>query len=296
MLYRPLENIEEMIKKWGFLIDIFMQKPINPHRLYDVIVKSFEEKKKKIKTINLENLKILIVDDVEPNIRVMKALLAQIVPEAEIFEANNGETAIIKYRNNLPDVIFMDLQMPIMDGFEALKIIRDIESQQSLKKTYIFALTANADDEEKERALKMGFDEYLTKPITMNTLKSIFVERIKTQHKESKKRRIDFEYFESNNLNNEFIENIFKLSLKTIPKYINDINNYLLREEIENVKKSAHKLKGSAYSAGFSGLAKLADSINKEKFNLSDLKEKVSAMQEEWEALQEEIEDYLKNN
>jgi len=103
--------------------------------------------------------KVMIVEDQVENRMLLSSLLKS--SGFEVSEANNGAEAIIKYKKVLPDFIWMDLRMPIMDGYEATKAIRELHSAHQVK---IVALTANVFDDKKEDALSIGCDDILYKP------------------------------------------------------------------------------------------------------------------------------------
>jgi signal transduction histidine kinase/CheY-like chemotaxis protein len=85
--------------------------------------------------------------------------------------ADNGQEAVNKRKaNNDYDLVFMDIQMPIMDGIEATKIIKKYEDEEGLDSVPVIALTANALKGDRERLLKEGLDEYISKPIEMSEL------------------------------------------------------------------------------------------------------------------------------
>ena len=88
-------------------------------------------------------------------------------------EAFNGNEAILMFKDKKPDLILMDLQMPEMDGDAATIIIRDFENLQGYKRTPIVALTANAINGVKEKCLKIGFDDYITKPVDQALIKNV---------------------------------------------------------------------------------------------------------------------------
>jgi signal transduction histidine kinase/CheY-like chemotaxis protein len=111
---------------------------------------------------NLKNLKVLIVDDDEFNIMVVKDDL-QYYCEALSFEvATNGKEAVDLYKEQAFDIILMDMHMPIMDGCQATKMIRDLEKDNI--KTPIIAMTANSVKSEIDKCLAAGMDDYIPKP------------------------------------------------------------------------------------------------------------------------------------
>ncbi|MCC5814391.1 MAG: response regulator [Leptospira sp.] len=116
---------------------------------------------------------ILIAEDVPLNLLLVKGILKRIRPGAKILEAENGRIALDIARNEKIDLILMDIQMPVMDGLEATKKIREWEADQKVSNRLpIVALTAGVVKEEQENALDSGMDEFLTKPIDQKKLKA----------------------------------------------------------------------------------------------------------------------------
>ncbi len=115
--------------------------------------------------------RILIVEDNEINQLVLGGLLKKL-GDLEITCANNGALGFEEFKNKKFDIIFMDCQMPVMDGFAATRAIREYEGRE--KHTPIIAITANAMTSAKEECINAGMDEYITKPIEENKLKEIF--------------------------------------------------------------------------------------------------------------------------
>ena len=122
-----------------------------------------------------ETLNILLVEDNYINQRVASITLKKYNHEVVI--ANNGVEAIERFREYKFDVILMDIMMPIMDGFEATIKIREIESMNHIqKRTPIIALTSNIMDNEREKCLSYGMDEFMAKPLNAEKLNSILNE------------------------------------------------------------------------------------------------------------------------
>ncbi|MCR5431434.1 MAG: response regulator [Lachnospiraceae bacterium] len=121
-------------------------------------------------SISLEGLKVLLVEDNELNREIAKDIL-----ESEgitVHEAEDGSVAVSKVIENkkVPyDVILMDIQMPYMDGYKATAEIRHLPYKK-IKDIPIIAMTANAFEEDKKRALSSGMNDHLTKPINNNEL------------------------------------------------------------------------------------------------------------------------------
>lgn len=112
--------------------------------------------------------KILICEDNEKNRKLMKDILDY--HGFEVFLAGNGIEGIKMAQEIIPDLILMDMQMPEMDGSEAIKKIRNISETRHIK---IIVITSFAMVADKEKALLAGADYYLTKPINTRTLPSL---------------------------------------------------------------------------------------------------------------------------
>lgn len=122
-----------------------------------------------------ERLKILLVEDNILNQRIVTLSLKKFNHEVTI--ANNGVEAIDCFKEKNFDVILMDIMMPIMDGLEATIKIREIENESdSIKRTPIIAVTANTMDNDKEKCLSYGMDEFMAKTFDIEKLHYIFSE------------------------------------------------------------------------------------------------------------------------
>ena len=118
--------------------------------------------------------KILVVEDNEDNRRILIYRLRKI-GDFEIIEAVNGEQAVEVVRTQQPDLIFMDLKMPVLDGWEATGRIRQMEGGDRVR---IIALTAQAMAGDEEKALAAGCDDYLSKPVVDPNLVREKLERL----------------------------------------------------------------------------------------------------------------------
>jgi len=123
---------------------------------------------------------ILIVEDVFLNMVLVKEIILQIMPDSKIYTVDNGLKAVEIYKEIAPDIIIMDIQMPVMDGYTATIEIRKIEQETGMKST-IIALTAGVIKGEKERCLSLGMDYYLTKPIIYVEFKKLIKKILLTE-------------------------------------------------------------------------------------------------------------------
>ena len=123
---------------------------------------------------------ILLVDDSSDNRDLILAYLKK-YPSIKIETAENGLEALDKVKNNTFDLILMDMQMPIMDGYEATAKIREYEKLESIARTPILGLTAFSLAAEIDRSLKSGCDDCLTKPIKKNRLVEVLAAYLKVE-------------------------------------------------------------------------------------------------------------------
>ena len=110
--------------------------------------------------------RVLVAEDNPVNQEVIRAMLS--LAGAEVLLVENGELAVQTFRQGNFDVVLMDCQMPVMDGYEAARAIRHEEAPG--RRIPIIALTANAFSEDRERCLSAGMDDYVAKPVTRDLL------------------------------------------------------------------------------------------------------------------------------
>jgi DNA-binding response OmpR family regulator len=108
--------------------------------------------------------RILVVDDEERMVRFIRLNLEH--DGFQVIEAYNGTQAINKIRSNLPDLVLLDIMMPDLDGFEVLKIIREVSSVP------VIMLTAKGEEDDRVRGLELGADDYISKPFSPRELVS----------------------------------------------------------------------------------------------------------------------------
>ena len=117
----------------------------------------------------LQGLRLLVVEDNPINLQVVQAMLKRLGLKADF--AHNGEEALALLTGSpVWDLVLMDCQMPVLDGFETTRRWRAIERGQGLPRLPIVALTANAMRGDTERCLDAGMDAYLSKPVTISAL------------------------------------------------------------------------------------------------------------------------------
>ena len=167
-------------------LDGFLIKPVNPSIMLNVIMEVLGKKTAEPNRLigkvgvdvgmlqTIQGARVLLVEDNAINQEVAVAMLEQAGLVVSL--ANNGEEAIRKVSESGYDCVLMDMQMPVLDGLEATRRIRQQNRFQSLP---IIAMTANAMAGDRDRCLAVGMNDYLTKPIDPNKLFSTLLNWIK---------------------------------------------------------------------------------------------------------------------
>lgn len=127
--------------------------------------------------------KMLIVEDNEINLMLIRLLLEELVPKAILLEAHNGKEAVELFERDQPDLILMDIQMPVMNGHDATLKIRELELQEKIhteenKHTTIIAVSAGAMETDKEKCLEVGMDDFISKPIDAESFRALITNRL----------------------------------------------------------------------------------------------------------------------
>jgi len=123
-----------------------------------------------ISKVDLKEARVLLVEDNLINQKIVILSIQKLVKNIEV--ANNGQEAVDKFIGSKHDIILMDIQMPVMDGIQATKKIRELEIEKRIIPTPIIAITANALAGDREHCLASGMDEYISKPFQVEVLVS----------------------------------------------------------------------------------------------------------------------------
>jgi signal transduction histidine kinase/CheY-like chemotaxis protein len=203
------------------------------------IDKSIEEKKAYIENIKFLNQKVLVVDDIESNRLLLQEIL--VIYGLRFFEATNGKEAINLASFEHPDIILMDLRMPVMDGYEAIKILK---SDPDLKNIPVIILTASAMKFNEEEIKKLNCEGYIRKPISREELITEFKkylkysEEVETKVKDSTKSIKDasFKNIDIEKLKEKFPEILIKLQGEILSK-LSNLKRELILNDIEDFAK-----------------------------------------------------------
>ena len=160
---------KSLVEKMGGTIEFTSQEGVGSQFVIRIPFKIDEEHKteavKEATSASIEGLSVLLVEDNELNMEIAKFIIEN--EDANVTCATNGKEAVNIYKKSPEffDIILMDIMMPEMDGYEATKVIRSLDS-----KIPIVAMTANAFTEDKIKAKKAGMNAHLSKPLDKDTL------------------------------------------------------------------------------------------------------------------------------
>lgn len=247
-------------------------KPIKSNELYEMIrrvmVQNKEDQKKIIAPENMEEstifdrqAKVLLADDNPVNMALNMYIMNAVMPNAILVEVINGAEAITACQNEVFDLILMDVQMPIVDGIEATRQIRQLPGYED---TPIIGITAGNVVGEKERCLNNGMSGFLAKPIRQKDLQEVIQELI--QEDIAVREIVLADYLDLKTLKEQvgedegFMAYFLNLVLSEITETSKLLQEHYDNLDIENLKRVLHKLRGTASTAG---LFKLAESSNK---------------------------------
>jgi len=214
--------------------------------------------------------KILLVEDNSINQKVAVKTLQKKGYHCDV--ASNGEEALNAWINNRYDLIFMDCQMPVMDGYEATEQIRLAE--KGLKQTKILAMTAYAMEGDRIKCIQAGMDDYLTKPLDFDAV----IEQIENI-KEVMSCETDNDPLNSfkqifmvkSGFDIEETEEIFLNFKNSYLEHLDNLVDAISANDFQSVKKIAHQLKGSSGNLRIEPIMNLADELEvsstKEDFN-----------------------------
>ena len=181
MLLNTEEQRQNQNKLRGLGVDAYLVKPIAPEDLLEALQLVFARKSETDSFLDpfviserneddeSPSLEVLLVEDNPVNQELAERLLKK--RGCHVTLANNGAEAVECFENSHFDLIFMDMQMPVMGGIEATESIRSREMRRSwvvsekFQQVYIIAMTANAMDGDRERCLEAGMNDYVSKPI-----------------------------------------------------------------------------------------------------------------------------------
>ena len=205
----------------------------------------------------LSGKKILVVDDNEMNRLLATTILTNY--GAETIEAGNGQESVDYLLANTVDLVLMDIQMPVMNGFDAAKYIRTNIS----KDLPMIALTANAIKGDNEKCIEAGLNNYLAKPFKEEDLMKMIAVMLKMNDSHNTKKKVEVVteepervYYDISEIktisrgNEEFINKMLKMFVEQIPVFVAEMMEKLEAGELITVGEIAHRIKPTIDNMG----------------------------------------------
>jgi PAS domain S-box-containing protein len=240
-------------------IELYLVKPIARRDLFTAIEATSAESTTQVERPTKDVvesasdhrlLRILLAEDSEDNRVLVEAYLNE--PLYQLDSAENGEVALNKFKSGKYDVVLMDMQMPIMDGYSAVRAIREWERANVIARTPIIALTAYALKEEVRKSMDAGCDAHLSKPVKKTTLINAIFDATRDWRDRYEKRvvRVD-----------EELAPLLPRFLQRKRDDIVAIRDHLEQKDYETVRVLGHNIKGEGGGYGLEALTQIGSSI-----------------------------------
>ena len=300
-----------------------LTKPVRRQELHEVLVAAISGKKNVASRVNSapcfavemrsSQVRILIAEDNITNQQVAVGILKKLGLRAEV--AANGAEAVQALETISYDLVLMDAQMPELDGFEATRIIRDPQSRVLNHRVPIIAMTANAMQGDREKCLAAGMDDYVSKPVSPETLaaalnKWLAKESDEGGMREDRCRKMNGKKPEGGSpqaliteqpsvifdragmmarlMNDEeLIREVVDCFLTDTPKQIDALRGYLETGDIQDVRRQAHTINGTAANVGGEALRAVAIEMEmaSKKGDLAAVKDRLAELEVQFDRL-----------
>ncbi len=254
---------------------------------------------------------ILLVEDNPINVTIAVDTIKLYNDKLNVDVAINGKDGVDKVKENNYDLIIMDVQMPVMDGYEATKLIRTLDNNK--RNIPILGMSAHAMVSEKTKCLSLGMNDYIPKPFDPNVLfekiqNLMGVNKTKINKNETQTSLINNGNFKLINLNlldktyqgnTDKIKKILNLSLENIPNQINDLGKNYENNDLKSLRVVAHSLKTTLNYLGLtniSGISKNIEDFAATNKNLSQVPDMINEIETVWKGAENEIVIYINNN
>lgn len=268
----------------------YLAKPMRKNEMLEMVKKYLSHKIREDFT-ETENYfggyDVLLVEDNRTNRMMAEEMLGDLGFAIDC--AENGQIAVDAVKHKTYDLILMDVQMPVMDGFEATQRICELISDKSIQSVPIIALTANAMKGDKEKCLEFGMVDYISKPVRKAELVDVLAnylipkERKKSDGKTSFSEEadipvLDHEIFDNYRdvMDEKFVRGVEGF-LHDTRLLVNHIQYGIKHNEIKTVHISAHSLKSSCAMLGAMELSTLAELIEEETWQLIQDRQDIKA-------------------
>jgi two-component system sensor histidine kinase/response regulator len=244
-------------------MDDYLTKPINKKALLETLDSWIDRR-----------MSILMVDDVEDNRKLVENYLLKEGRYKAVF-AKNGVEAITAFKNRTVSLILMDMEMPVMDGYTAVRIIRKLEGFPPLP---IIAMTAHEGPEEIKKCIDMGCTDYIRKPMKDSALLAVIHKYLdeETVTDGDAEQQGDIVVYVDPDL-----ADLIPGYLENRHRDVQEIGRFLLEDDLQEILRLGHSMKGSGGGYGFEGITQIGREIEEaarrgDKDVVSKLKERLA--------------------
>ena len=298
-------------RNW-WIIQKVMSKPITYRQLTLVLASldSFNpesvQERDASGALSEQSVHVLLVDDNAMNRKLVQTMLPLILPKAVVEEAEDGRQAIEKFSQNGADIIFMDVQMPQISGYQASQQIRTLEGG---KDVIIIALTAGTVKGERKRCLEAGMDDYLSKPFVLETLRETLIPWIPKLRQISSNSAVEFRAESKEHFNLERCKSMLHISDdESIRELVNELISPLqtdiallhqawLEEDIVRLRAIGHKHQSSARMMTMDALADLLNCLEEcTSFDSAEVEQTILQLEEELQQVRVQINQHWPEN
>jgi CheY-like chemotaxis protein len=200
-------------------------------------------------SIEFTPITVLLVEDNELNQKLVAQMLINY--GFDVITANNGLECLNLLQRKHIDIVLMDMQMPIMDGYEATRIIRANRTWNELP---VIAITANSMSNDRDKCLACGCSSYLAKPFKSEALVREIRAYLKNRFIKGKN---------TDSLSQQLIADLLPEFVEMLDEMLNDLKEAIDMKNLEGIKNISHSLKGTAGMYGFIQISELAAYIEK---------------------------------
>ena len=298
----------------------YLTKPVRMFQLHDCIAavlggSSLDEKAREAAIITRHRLReadrgdvrILLVEDNKVNKMVAEGILGKLGFSADT--ADNGRQAIDMLEAASYDIVFMDVQMPVMDGYQATRAIRGGKTKAANPKVPIIAMTAHAMKGDREKCLQGGMDDYISKPISPRKLAKALEKWLPqapaklpptTDMTPGKTAAVGalpvFDYpglMERIMDDMDLARRVIEAFVEGIPRMLDELREQIVRCDAELAGRQAHKIKGAAANTGFMAMSAIAADMQKagEKGQMETIIALMPELESQLELVKAEIKD-----
>ncbi|TQD25377.1 PAS domain S-box protein [Methanolobus vulcani] len=290
-----------------------LSKPIKTSELFSKLSSLFsdaqkaerkEGSEKEIETsgIDYSKARILLVEDNMVNQHVAQSMLQKLGITADV--ANNGLEAIEALETIPYDLVFMDIQMPEMDGMEACKHIRNKQSSVINHDIPIIAMTAHAMKGDEEKCMETGMNDYMSKPINLDLLSKKIDKwlahdpekdyaTITKDNKDKEPMIFDSKLFMENIMDDIVLaKEVIEIFNRNAPHQLEELKDAIEKKQIETIVNSAHSLKGASASVGGMALCDISARIEVQAGSgqIEEIIEMLPDLDKNYELLMQELE------